>query len=132
MLRKFLSGTNLARHRSSLPLNSSLRTPALPASQALAQIVFRWRFGILALVALVAFIRYVVNDVTKGVGGTGAANIFFQCMFKSYAHVEDYHKSGEKYTNVTDILTNHGRRPEGVTTLSSEFSTDKGSRCALY
>jgi hypothetical protein len=91
-------------------------------------LAWRWRLVIAACVGLYFLVRYIVDDASRGVGGTGAGNIFAQCVFKSYAHVEDYSKTGEVYKSVTDVLTLHGKRPEGATVFSSDFATDKGSR----
>ena len=53
-------------------------------------------------------IRYVVVDSSKGVGGTGFANVMIQCVFKSFWSQEDYQKTGKIFQSVSGILNEAG------------------------
>lgn len=101
--------------------------------KTIAQYIYNFRlfrlFSILICIALFIFtVNHVVATAGSGVGGQGFANIMVQCVFKSYATVETYQKSDIVYANVTDVVTNRGLNPSGVTYFSSDFGTDKFDR----
>ena len=77
---------------------------------------------------LLLLMVWVVREASTGIGGQSMPSILVQCVFKSYASVEPYSKSGETFRTMTEVLTGHGRRPRGASYLSSDFATDKMSR----
>lgn len=80
------------------------------------------------LAVLLVTVNHVVVTAGSGVGGAGFANVAVQCLFKSYASVERYQKSDVVYDNVSDVVTNKGRNPRGVSYFSADFATDKFDR----
>ena len=62
--------------------------PRKGSALTVGALFWRCRFLIAASVFLVFLGRYVAEEASRGVGGTSAANILAQCIFKSYAHVE--------------------------------------------
>jgi len=74
----------------------------------------------------ITIITYINKSVRIGIGGDGFVNIFAQCMFKSYASVDDYHKTGKMWTNPTSILKSDPESWSGY--FSSHFPTDKQDR----
>jgi hypothetical protein len=87
--------------------------------------VLRW---LVCLSLLLIGINHIAASAGSGVGGAGFANIAVQCLFKSYASVEQYQKSDVVYDNVTDVVTSKGRNPHGVSYFSADFATDKFDR----
>lgn len=88
----------------------------------------RWWRVLACAVVLGVVLKHTIETAGSGVGGQGFANVLVQCVFKSYASVESYQKSGVVYRNVTDVLTNQGRNPGGVSYFSADFATDKQHR----
>jgi SAM-dependent methyltransferase len=102
--------------------------PLHPYIRAAVSLVRRFWRVLVCGVVLLYVINHTVATAGSGVGGRGFANIAVQCIFKSYASVDAYQKSERRYANVTDVLTNGGRNPNGVSYFSSDFATDKQHR----
>ena len=80
------------------------------------------------LLAVALLVLWVVREASTGIGGQSMPSVLVQCVFKSYASVEGFSKSGEAFRTTTEVLTGHGRRPRGASYMSSDFATDKMSR----
>lgn len=84
---------------------------------------------VLLVVAILFVLNSIVNYFTRtggsGVGGGSFGSIVVQCMFKSYAPIDGYVKSGNKFVNVSHVLSEN-KGQSGF--LSVDFPTDKDDR----
>jgi hypothetical protein len=84
------------------------------------------------MIALCVFLLYIkfvaIPSASSGVGGAGVANVFVQCIFKSFANVDDFQKTGEEYTSLHDLLSHHDTTEIDASYYSSDMPTDKASR----
>lgn len=79
-----------------------------------------------AVVLVAALVRYLVFSAGAGIGGEGFGNILVQCVFRSYASIDHFQKSGKVWTSATSILLSAKDASLGM--LGTEFPTDKMER----